>query len=392
LLSNWALVFFGRTVYVGDSGQYHMPGTWKEFLGSLSVPFGEVHYVCLSERRPDAATAEDLVPVDESICLHPDDAWHGSVSWPTKAKTFRSNLQIDLDRTDVVTYSLLPGTYGFVLTPFALSLGDVNVLYFGKDARVSAHALQNGPLINSFQRVGYAAMQRFAVSRADIAFVRDPRMLQDGDTSVRLSKPITDLDLTADSPPRKAEKPEEEPFSLLFVGKFREAKGLEYLLGCLEILADRPNLDVRLRLVGDGPKRESIERLARDRGLRDRIDFTGYIEGPERLQAQFYESDVFVLSSIAEGFPRVLNEALAAGIPIVSTDVGGIPVVLEHGEHSLLVNPRSDRELAEAVERVLTDADLRERLVRRGQELSMKLNGDPVSQHLHAIRSAITGD
>ena len=391
-LSKWAFVVFGRDVYFDEQGRCHMSETWHTFLKALSSPFGEVHYVCRSRPISDARTAGDLTRIDDRITLHNDMAWFGSGSLLEKTRNLVSNARVDIERDQVVTYSLLPGTNDFILSLFALSLGDVNVLYYGADARVAAKALKNGPVLNGVQRVGYTAMQWLTTARADLTFVRDPRMLHDGDSTVRFSRPITGMELTGMSTSSTNGIRGSGPVTLLFVGKFRKAKGLEYLIRGFKIINNRMDVELRLSMVGDGAIQGSLESLAADLGIREQIQFTGYISDTEQLRRQFQGSDIFVLPSISEGFPRVLNEALAAGLPIVTTRVGGIPAVLEDERDALLVQERSEQELADAIERVIIDDGLRERLIRHGRERSEELNGDPVQQHMDAVRKLIEAD
>jgi glycosyltransferase involved in cell wall biosynthesis len=331
----------------------------------------------------------DLVRINDRITVHDDKVWRGDGSLVTKIRSLVSNARPTIDNEHVVTYSLLPGTYGFLLTPFAFLLGEVNVLYYGKEATVSAKALENGPILNTIQRIGYRVMQRLTVAQADLTFVRDPRIMSERNSTIRFSKPISDLDLTGLSATQVDDPCGKEPITLLFVGKFRKAKGIEYLIRGFALLDQQLDRELRLRLIGDGDIKQSLESLAVDLGVREQILFTGYINDPERLQIQFQESDIFVLPSISEGFPRVLNEALAAGLPIVTTRVGGIPAILEQERDALLVNARSEEELADAIKRIILDEDLRRTLVERGRKRSDDLNGDPVSQQLVAIRSAL---
>jgi glycosyltransferase involved in cell wall biosynthesis len=118
-------------------------------------------------------------------------------------------------------------------------------------------------------------------------------------------------------------------------------------------------VDATLCLVGDGPDREAIEKLAHDLGVMRDVLFVGYQRDVARYYAFF---DTLVLASANEGTPVVAIESLAAGRPVVSTRVGGVPDVVEDGEDGYLVEAGDVQGLAAALERLARDPALRERL------------------------------
>lgn len=108
----------------------------------------------------------------------------------------------------------------------------------------------------------------------------------------------------------------------------------------------------RLLIVGDGPDRAILERLAEELGLTDAVIFAGYQGSPRDF---YHLMDVFVLASAHEAFGLVLLEAMLSEVPVVASDVGGIPFVLDHGKAGLLVQPMQPREIATAVLTLLQD-------------------------------------
>ena len=147
---------------------------------------------------------------------------------------------------------------------------------------------------------------------------------------------------------------------VLFVGRLAAMKGVPVLLEAFARLrAHHP--DVTLTLIGDGEDRRRIEAIARKLGLEGHVVFAGY-----RSQAEVAEemaaTDLFVLPSFAEGVPVVLMEALASGVPVVTTRIAGIPELVEHGENGLLVPPGNSALLAGAMADLLADPDLRQRM------------------------------
>jgi glycosyltransferase involved in cell wall biosynthesis len=124
----------------------------------------------------------------------------------------------------------------------------------------------------------------------------------------------------------------------------------------------------RLAVVGDGPLREEMEHAVAERGLGGAVDLLGYVPNGKELWDVYRSSNAFLHVSLTEGAPMVFFEAESAGLPIVATDVGGVSAALGGGDRGLLVPPRDAPAAIEALERLATDRELRERLIRDGLE------------------------
>ncbi len=126
----------------------------------------------------------------------------------------------------------------------------------------------------------------------------------------------------------------------------------------------RGGLAVDLVVVGEGDERPRLEARIAELGLGDSVRLLGYRSDlPEWYEAM----DVFALSSLREGLPNVLLEAMALETAVVATRIAGVPRLVRHEENGLLVEPGSVEELTEALGRVLRDAELRGRLARAGR-------------------------
>jgi glycosyltransferase involved in cell wall biosynthesis len=155
------------------------------------------------------------------------------------------------------------------------------------------------------------------------------------------------------------------------VANLRRAKAYPDLLeAARQVLQRLP--DVRFVTVGQGPMEAEVRALHTQLGLGDRVALLGHRPDAVRVMAA---CDVFVLASLNEGLPLAVMEALALGLPVVATAVGGIPEVVDSGCEGLLVPPARPRELAAALLTVLTDAERRrsmaEAAARRGAALSI---------------------
>jgi glycosyltransferase involved in cell wall biosynthesis len=139
---------------------------------------------------------------------------------------------------------------------------------------------------------------------------------------------------------------------VLSVGGLVELKGFDLLIRALKLLHDRRQRDVSLVIAGDGPQRQALETMARQAGLGARVRFLGAVPH-EQLYLCYGAADVFCLASSREGWPNVVLEALACGIPVVVSSVGGIPEIVRDERVGWLCR-RDPHEMAAAIERALS--------------------------------------
>lgn len=154
---------------------------------------------------------------------------------------------------------------------------------------------------------------------------------------------------------------EKEDKSLLFVGPLIKRKGLEYLIKSFKEIENR---DIKLILIGEGRERKNLEFLVRRLGLKN-VEFKGYLE-EEKLIEHYNMADMFVFPSLKEGFGQVLLEAMACGLPIISTNTSAIPEVV--GDAGILVEPRDSQALANAINLLIEDKELRNKLGGKGKK------------------------
>jgi lipopolysaccharide/colanic/teichoic acid biosynthesis glycosyltransferase/glycosyltransferase involved in cell wall biosynthesis len=174
---------------------------------------------------------------------------------------------------------------------------------------------------------------------------------------------------------------------LLFVGRLVDYKGVDVLLRAL------PGIDADLMVVGDGPRRESLVRLASELGVTDRVHLLGEVSD-ESLRAWYHACDVFVLPSVTrqETFGMVQLEAMRCGRPVVSTDLGtGVAWVNQHELTGLVVPPGDPAPLHRALQRLLADASLRKTLgdAGRARANGMFTNTQMCESTLAVYRDAI---
>ncbi len=163
---------------------------------------------------------------------------------------------------------------------------------------------------------------------------------------------------------------------LLFIGELRTLKGIDTLIEAIAMSKDRP---LTATIVGDGADRQALEALVAERGLSDQVSFTGALQA----RKAFALGRVLVVPSRKESFPYVVLEAIAAAKPVVATNVGGIPEVID--QH-WLVEPDDPAKLAQGIERVLMDsgtADTRAHLL--GERVRKRFRVEQMGEKLIAF-------
>jgi colanic acid/amylovoran biosynthesis glycosyltransferase len=147
---------------------------------------------------------------------------------------------------------------------------------------------------------------------------------------------------------------------MICVGRLSPEKGQEFLLEALALLKSRGRA-VQLRFVGDGPDRAWLERRASELGIAADVEFTGWVD-PTKIATLYTETDICVLSSLAEGLPVVLMEAMAMQVPCVAPRITGIPELIEHEVNGLLFALADVEDLSRQIETLLASPELRERM------------------------------
>lgn len=145
------------------------------------------------------------------------------------------------------------------------------------------------------------------------------------------------------------------PLRLLYVGQVAVHKGIDYALQAARLLAER-GVNFEFHIVGDGPMLATGRAFVRQHGLEGRFVFHGFVPYGPQLRQHYRRADLFVFPSLSEGSPKVVLEAMAQALPIVSTAVGAVSSYATDGVHGRLVPPRDSRAIAEAVINLADDA------------------------------------
>jgi len=246
------------------------------------------------------------------------------------------------------------------------------------------------PEISPFHR----ALIRFNLSRADR--VLSTSLMMARQTNRFTNKPVevtpfgVDIDQFSPTP-----RPVHPGIVVGTVKRLEPKYGIDYLLRAFKILSERnPQLTLSLLIVGQGSQREELEALALRLRIREKVTFVGRV--PYHDIARYHKMiDVFVFPSTSdsESFGVAAVEASACGNPVVASNIGGLPEVVEHGVTGFIVPPREPVKTADAIENLILDSGLRSRMGSAGRRRVENLFNwnDNVSQMIRIYNSTLHG-
>jgi glycosyltransferase involved in cell wall biosynthesis len=182
----------------------------------------------------------------------------------------------------------------------------------------------------------------------------------------------------------------EAPVKILYVGRVvKTHKGLEHLLPAVKKLVKNNRQEMELEIVGDGEFRIELEILSKELGLQDVVRFSGWARR-ENLLSHFHSAHIFVHPSVGDGMTNSILEAMACGLPIVTTPSSGQHLVEDH-VNGLLVSPDDSSSLAEALAKLVDQADLRAEMGRASRQKAIGLSWEIVAQrYLNLAHSALS--
>ncbi len=172
---------------------------------------------------------------------------------------------------------------------------------------------------------------------------------------------------------RKADIKLNTPVQLLYTGRIEFTKGItELVKATAELL--KMGVPVKLNIVGWEVNTEKtyekyLLKLAKDEGIEQHIVFHGKKKIGEELNSMYRKADIYIIPSYHEGFPRTIWEAMANSLPVIATRVGGIPSYLENETNALLIEAKNVSSITEAVNRLISDDSIRERMIENNLQL-----------------------
>jgi glycosyltransferase involved in cell wall biosynthesis len=169
--------------------------------------------------------------------------------------------------------------------------------------------------------------------------------------------------------------PATQPMNFLYVGRLIERKGLFYLLEAFDALI-KATPDLHLTLAGNGPDRDRLERYCQDHGLGSSVEFSGRMDR-EQLQALYRGASVFVMPSLEESLPNAALEAMASGLPIVTTKTGATELLSDNG---LAVETGDSEALRQALKRYVEEPEMLRTHGKRSRELAESMTWEAMAR------------
>lgn len=217
--------------------------------------------------------------------------------------------------------------------------------------------------------IGLGSLMTMVLKRADIIVATtveiEEALKKDGFQAERIKRLPNFIDINLFSP---ASADEKEALKkrlglggqriVTFSGRFIECKGVAFLLRAWKDISAKIQ-DVRLALLGDGLLFSEMKSLAQEMGISDSVFFYGHVSD---IRDFLHATDVFVLPSLYEGMPNSLLEAMACGLPVVASRIGGVVDIVKNGENGIITEPGDANSLASGIGKLLADKNLADTL------------------------------
>jgi len=174
--------------------------------------------------------------------------------------------------------------------------------------------------------------------------------------------------------------------TITFIGRLDYLKGVDILLQAFSRLINA-GIPARLDILGEGPERNKLEMMSQQLGINDAVTFRGEVHG---VAPYLQQATMLVLPSLSEGMPNVVLEAMACGLPVIATRVGGIVDIIADGENGLLVDAQHPDQLYEAMKRLFTDRQLADWLGRQAlKTIERQFSIDSIVNRYSALYQAL---
>ncbi len=345
-----------------------------EYLHELAGIFGRVEFVTHMEETHNYVSRinPDLVNVTVLKRSGQDTGYLDLIY------DFKRHLQVlgrILDKnTGVILTNLTVGGLGMMLIA-KIYAGRI-VLYLGSDPHLTAK-LKSDDFKGRIKRFALALsfpltalLSNGILARGNACFSQSKRW----NKNVMQSQPLILFTKFRNTVPKsRSGKTTDSHVHFLYVGKLARNKGVDLLLDAFTLLTKRDKTPARLTIAGNGVEANSLVKKASENGISNIIRFTGYIDDGGRLIDLYQECDALIVpSTTAEGFPRVIDEAMACGVPVICSRLGGMGSGLDDDD-VIFVAPGSIDDLYNSMRRFSTDVQLQFRLKKRSRDRAARI-------------------
>lgn len=397
------LAVFSYAVAVKHNDQYLTNDRFGLLVDGLSTELTRVVYVC-AEPPPDDQHFTRGSDVIYTYAVKSTNVDFVTTATTARLKPIRKILKTlsiagtyrRVVRNIDYAYIFMPGISGFIAALLCAMYKKPYFLYFGADWRETALFRADwsgaGRIVYTLYRACIGLAERVSAKHAKFILVTGksfvPRLKQYND---QVTETVPMVTVCRDDIHKKQNLLCREHINLLFVGPVTERKGVIYLIQALPLL-EHYGIDpasVSLKLVGslEDSYWQQIVQIAEAEGIRANINYDGYVSSKEMILEYYRKSDIFVLPSLGEGFPRVLYEAFSQGLPVVASRIATIRDTLAETDCVSYSEPGSPDSIAAAIARVVNDDGFRAEIIANGMDFaSARIGGDPVQQVLELMK------
>ncbi len=288
--------------------------------------------------------------------------------------------------------------YDFINTHFVLPTGPLGVVLAAFYRRLNVLSIHGGDIYDPSKKSSphrsalFRPIVRFLMNRSDRIVAQSNNTRENAVRFYRPERPIAVIPLPYEPfsftlVSREALGLRDDRRYLVSVGRLVKRKGFEYLIRALEKLDE----DVEALIIGDGKERQALVELAEGLRLQRRVHFLGQVSEREKFR-YLACADIYVLSSLHEGFGIVLQEAMQVGLPVVATSHGGQVDLIEDGVNGILVEPCDAGAIAEAVAHLLENRDMSKRMGARNRDEIRKYSIDAIVDRYLALADISTAE
>lgn len=171
---------------------------------------------------------------------------------------------------------------------------------------------------------------------------------------------------------------------LLFIGRLIPRKGFQRVIRALPEVKKITNTPFEVEVVGTGTAQGELDKLSEQLGVSDLIKYVGSVPY-DALEKSYQYADVFVLTSLSEGMPSVILEAMGCGLPVVASDVGGNNEIVKEGENGFLISGDDTSGLATKLARLINEPSLRQQMGCKSRELALQYDWGRIMQQYHEL-------
>ena len=171
---------------------------------------------------------------------------------------------------------------------------------------------------------------------------------------------------------------------VLFIGRLIERKGFQRVIKALPRLRELAHAPFVVEVVGSGAFRTTLDEMAQELGVTDLIQYVGTVPY-DQLEKSYQYADIFVLTSLYEGMPAVILEAMGVGLPIVASDVGGNNEIVKEGKNGFLIPGEDSEKLAQDLAALINSAELQQRMGKASREMAKQYDWANIMQQYHEL-------